>query len=71
MAKFKMIGPQFGWTDYVCTCCEKKLNPEKTVWLELDQRTNTYHDNGDVPEEKSQGWFPFGKKCAQNIKILP
>jgi len=33
--------------------------------LELDQRTQTYHDLGDVPTNDSQGWFPFGLKCAK------
>lgn len=47
-----------------CTCCEKPLKA-KFAWLELDQRTYTYHDRGDVPAEKSQGWFPFGMTCAR------
>lgn len=47
-----------------CTRCEKKLNPNKIEWLELDQRTYTYtHDF--VPEEFSQGGFPFGLACAK------
>lgn len=50
-----------------CTCCEKKLG--KTAdWLELDQRTDTYTDSGDVPEEHSQGWFPFGPTCARKLR---
>lgn len=48
-----------------CTCCERQLKA-KFAWLELDQRTNTYHDKGGVPAEKSQGWFPFGMTCARN-----
>lgn len=47
-----------------CTRCGRELDPNATVWLELDQRTNTYHDFGDVPEARSQGWFEFGVDCA-------
>jgi hypothetical protein len=48
-----------------CTCCERDLTGGAGRMLELDQRTDTYHDFGDVPEEKSQGWFPFGLTCAR------
>ena len=35
------------------------------VWMELDQRTNTYTaTENEVPSEHSQGWFPFGIACA-------
>lgn len=47
-----------------CTCCGRALKT-KFAWLELDQRTDTYHDLGGVPEDKSQGWFPFGMTCAK------
>lgn len=48
-----------------CSCCGKKLHPAKTVWLELDQRIDFYHDYElGVPESSSQGWFPFGPACA-------
>lgn len=47
-----------------CTRCEKRLSG-RFAWLELDQRTDTYHDFGGVPEDKSQGWFPFGLTCAK------
>lgn len=49
-----------------CTCCEKPLT-RHFAWLELDQRTNTYHDLGGVPEDRSQGWFPFGLTCARKL----
>lgn len=49
-----------------CTCCEQSLK-RKFVWLELDQRNNTYHDFGGVPSDRSQGWFPFGLTCAKNM----
>ncbi len=48
-----------------CTRCGKPLAPNKVVLLELDQRSNTYHDLRDVPDDKSQGWFPFGADCAK------
>jgi hypothetical protein len=47
-----------------CTCCGRPLKG-KVAWLELDQRTDTYHDLGDVPTNVSQGWFPFGVTCAR------
>jgi hypothetical protein len=47
-----------------CTCCERRLSG-KAAWLELDQRTDTFHDHGNVPPELSQGWFPFGMTCAK------
>lgn len=52
---------EINWT--TCACCEKELNVARM--LEQDQRDNTFHDFGDVPENKSQGWFPFGLKCAR------
>ncbi len=55
MAKFCLL---------FCERCKAKLNPEKAVWLELDQRTGTYTDQ-PVPEEYSQGGFPFGADCAR------
>lgn len=48
-----------------CTCCERDLTGHAVRMLELDQRNQTYHDFGNVPESQSQGWFPFGLKCAQ------
>jgi hypothetical protein len=50
-----------------CTCCQRDLTGHAFRWLELDQRTNTYHDFGGVPEDRSQGWFPFGLKCAKRL----
>lgn len=49
-----------------CTCCERDLGAA-VRFLELDQRSNTYHDFGDVPEDRSQGWFPFGLTCAKKL----
>lgn len=53
-------------SDRWCTHCRAELRG-KFAYLELDQRTNTYHDFGDVPEDRSQGWFPFGLTCARNL----
>lgn len=47
-----------------CTCCKRPLKA-KFAWLELDQRTSTFHDFGGVPPDLSQGWFPFGMSCAR------
>lgn len=49
-----------------CTCCKQALKG-KFAWLELDQRTNAYHDHGGVPIDQSQGWFPFGMTCARKL----
>lgn len=48
-----------------CTCCERELKSECAM-LELNTRTHVYSDGG-VPEEDSQGWFPFGKACADRV----
>ncbi len=48
-----------------CTCCERDLSGGAVRMLELDQRTDTYHDIRGVPEDQSQGWFPFGLTCAK------
>jgi hypothetical protein len=46
-----------------CECCGAEILAGAR-WLELDQRTNTYHD-GNIPRDKSQGGFPFGHSCAK------
>lgn len=61
-----MTASQLGADQRYCTCCERDLNGHAVRLLELDQRTQTYHDFHNVPPEKSQGWFPFGLKCAKN-----
>lgn len=48
-----------------CERCGEVLKTERIVWLELDQRNNTYHVFNDVPEDWSQGWFAFGRACAK------
>lgn len=52
-----------------CTCCKSDLSGHAFRWLELDQRTQTYHDFKDVPESQSQGWFPFGLTCARTLVV--
>lgn len=49
-----------------CTCCERPLSAAHRM-LELDQRSQTYHDFNDVPADRSQGWFPFGLTCARKL----
>ena len=62
----RIIGPasELPEADRYCTCCQRPLRA-KVAWLELDQRTDTYHDRGGVPADQSQGWFPFGLSCAR------
>lgn len=48
----------------VCENCGAELNPERVIWLELDNRTNTF-TSLEIPAEYSQGYFPFGKTCAR------
>lgn len=49
-----------------CEKCKRRLKG-KVAFLELDQRNGTFHDFGDVPADKSQGWFPFGLDCANGL----
>lgn len=58
---------QLGHGNRTCTCCERDLTGHAVRMLELDQRTDTYHDARDVPADKSQGWFPFGLTCAKKM----
>ncbi len=53
-----------------CTCCDRPLTGQ-VVWLELDRRTNTFHDAGGVPADQSQGWFPFGMTCGRKANGQP
>ena len=49
-----------------CQCCEKPL--KKAVYLEYNLYTGLYYaEEGKVPEEQSQGWFPFGITCAKSV----
>lgn len=62
--RWNATAQSLGHSENYCTCCERPLEGRAIRMLELDQRTDTYHDFRDVPDNKSQGWFPFGLKCA-------
>lgn len=51
----------------VCDHCGKPIKGGR-VSLELDQRIDEYHDFGNVPANKSQGWFDFGPNCARKLR---
>jgi hypothetical protein len=50
-----------------CERCGERLDEKLVVWLELNWSTGTYHTEGMVPPEKSQGGFPFGRNCARAV----
>jgi hypothetical protein len=52
----------------LCENCGRTVSLSNLVMLELDQRINEYHDFCHVPESWSQGWFPFGSDCANNLR---
>lgn len=52
-----------------CTKCNRELKENQIVWLTLDSETGKYHID-KVPEDKSQGAFPFGKDCAANVATI-
>lgn len=58
------MGADKGWLN-VCTRCSEVLRSARTVMLEFNNRTNTWHKPGDVPEADSLGVFPFGHDCAK------
>lgn len=47
-----------------CAICEKPIRG-KTVVLEYNRRTNTWHKPGSVPSQDSQGGFEVGAACAR------
>jgi hypothetical protein len=49
-----------------CEHCDRKLNPKRITWLELNFVTNRYTDQ-PVPEDESQGCFAFGSACARTV----
>jgi hypothetical protein len=56
-----------------CERCKAKLAEHRNgeyniVWLVFDQRTGTYTDK-EVPDEFSQGAFPFGRDCAKVVLV--
>lgn len=68
MARWYEKTSDLGVGNRTCACCGRELSAI-AVMLEHDQRDDTYHDRGDVPADKSQGWFPFGLKCARKAPI--
>ena len=52
-----------------CTMCDRKLEPDSAVWLEMDCYTNHFHDpeSDPVPLDRTQGCYPFGAACAQKM----
>ena len=51
-----------------CSNCGKKLNPEKTIWLEYSITDGCVYDPNEFPEgHDSQGWFEFGSDCAKKV----
>lgn len=67
MAPWYGTAAELSSSERYCTCCQRDLSGHALRWLEFDQRTQTYHDLGNVPADKSQGWFPFGLKCAKKL----
>jgi hypothetical protein len=51
-----------------CQRCKQPITAETRVWLELDVRTGKYRPAGStsLPDEHSQGEFPFGPDCAKH-----
>lgn len=50
-----------------CQRCGEQVDPDKAVWLELNWNTQEWSAEGSVPEEESQGCFPFGAACARAV----
>ena len=51
-----------------CSNCGKKLNPEKTTWLEYSITDGCVYHLNEFPEGHiSQGWFAFGPDCAKKV----
>ena len=51
-----------------CTNCEKSINSDKEVWLELSNTDGNYYHN--IPTDHvSQGCFAFGPDCAKKIAV--
>lgn len=48
-----------------CQRCGKELVDKYIVWLEMRNSTATYHPQGEVPTDDSQGLFSFGPDCAK------
>lgn len=55
--------------DDICTCCGKKLKQQSATWLECSFVTNKYYIDNVVPQQESQGYFPFGITCAKKVAL--
>ena len=52
-----------------CQKCGKEVDPKKAIWLEWDLRT-AGPTLEKIPEQHSQGSFPYGPECGPKIKRL-
>jgi len=51
-----------------CSNCGKKLNPNKTIWLELSITDDCVYYPEEFPQgHDSQGCFEFGADCAKKV----
>lgn len=50
-----------------CERCNEILNEEKAVMLAYDTQFRKYTDE-EIPAERDQGGFWFGKACAKHEK---
>jgi hypothetical protein len=55
--------------DQNCQCCERKLDPNRIVWLVRDDDNDSYHkDDAEIPvDHQNTGWFPFGIACSKRV----
>ena len=54
--------------DNCCSNCGKKLNAEKTIWLEYSITDGCVYLPEEFPQgHDSQGWFEFGQDCAKKV----
>lgn len=54
--------------DNCCNNCGKKLNPEKTIWLEYSITDGCVYHTDEFPQgHESQGCFEFGTDCAKKV----
>jgi hypothetical protein len=50
-----------------CEYCGRRLDPVRTVWLELNWKTGRWYADGRCPKDESQGGFPFGYACSLRV----
>ncbi len=49
-----------------CERCGERLALRNTIYLQLNTATSRYSEGG-VPDEHDQGWFAFGRACADRV----